>query len=149
MTPEPGDGPILFAYDGSEQSQAAIRQASRQLTTNRDAIVLTVWQPYGSLPFGGGAGLPPDVEDEMEDEAEKVAEEGARYARSLGFHATARAERSDSVWRTILDWARGRGASIVVMGSHGRTGIKRALMGSVATTVARHADRPVMIVNAP
>jgi nucleotide-binding universal stress UspA family protein len=35
------------------------------------------------------------------------------------------------------------------MGSHGRTGIKRALMGSVATTVARHADRPVMIVNAP
>jgi nucleotide-binding universal stress UspA family protein len=149
MTTEPGDGPILFAYDGSEQAQAAIRQASRQLTMDRDAIVLTVWQPYASLSFGVGGGLPPDVEDEIEDEAEKVAEEGARYARSLGFHASARAERSDSVWRSILDWARDRGASIVVMGSHGRTGIKRALMGSVATTVARHADRPVMIVNAP
>jgi nucleotide-binding universal stress UspA family protein len=52
------------------------------------------------------------------------------------------------VWRSILDWARDRGASIVVMGSHGRTGLKAALTGSVATTVSRHADRPVMIVNA-
>ena len=148
MATEPDDGPILFAYDGSDQAQAAIRHAGRQLNTDRDAIVLTLWQPYGSLPFAGGEGLPPGLEDEMEREAEKVAEQGARLARSIGFHATARAERADSVWRSILDWARDRGASIVVMGSHGRTGLKAALTGSVATTVSRHADRPVMIVNA-
>jgi nucleotide-binding universal stress UspA family protein len=143
----PSDGPILFAYDGSEPAQSAIRQAGRQLSTDRDAIVLTVWQPYSSLPFVGAAAPPPDVEREMEREAQKVAEQGARLARSVGFRATPQTAADESVWRAIVDGARDRASSIVVMGSRGRTGITEALLGSVATTVSRHADRPVMIVH--
>ena len=143
------DGPILFAYDGSDQAQAAIRQAGRELAPGRDAIVLTVWQPFGALPFFGGERLPSDLEDEVAAEAENVAEQGAQLARAVGFDASAQATSSLSVWRTIVDEAHDRGASMVVMGSHGDTGIKAALMGSVATTVSRHADRPVMIVHAP
>jgi nucleotide-binding universal stress UspA family protein len=149
MRDDAHDGPILFAYDGSEQARAAIRQAGRQLNSGRDAIVLTVWQPFGALPFFGGERMAPELEHEVEQEAEKVAEQGAQLARSVGFDASARATSSLSIWRTIIDEARDRGASIVVMGSHGDTGIKAALMGSVATTVSRHADRPVMIVHPP
>jgi len=139
------DGPILFAYDGSDQAQAAIRQAGQQLRTDRDAVVLTVWQPFAALPFPVGA----DVDLELEKEARRLAEQGARVARSAGFRATARAEVGDSVWRSILESAHDHGASIVVMGSHGRNGLEAALLGSVATTVSRHADLPVMIVHPP
>jgi nucleotide-binding universal stress UspA family protein len=149
MAAEDDDGPILFAYDGSERAKAAIEAAGRQLSPGREAIVLTVWQPFASIPFAGGAVLPEDLETGLEHEAETVAEEGAQLARSAGFRATARAESGDTVWRSIVDTASGLGASIVVLGSHGRTGINLVLLGSVAATVSRHTDRPVMIVHAP
>jgi nucleotide-binding universal stress UspA family protein len=143
------DGPILFAYDGSEQAQAAVQQAGRQLHTDRDAIVLTVLQPFSALPFSGGVVLPEDLELELEEEAAKVASEGARLARSVGFDATPYVESGDVVWRSIVDSADEHGASIVVMGSHGRTGVSLVLLGSVAASVSRHTDRPVLIVHGP
>jgi nucleotide-binding universal stress UspA family protein len=44
--------------------------------------------------------------------------------------------------------ARDRDASLVVMGTHGRTGVKSALLGSIATAVMHHAGRPVTVVPA-
>ena len=49
----------------------------------------------------------------------------------------------------ILDAARADGAELIVMGTHGRTGIGRLLVGSVAEHVLRHADCPVVTVHAP
>jgi nucleotide-binding universal stress UspA family protein len=149
MATEDHDGPILLGYDGSDRAKAAIEAAGQQLSRDRDAIVLTVWQPFASLPFAGGAVLPEDLEESLQHEAEAVAEEGAQLARSVGFRATAHAASGDSVWRSIVDSAREHGASIIVLGSHGRTGISLVLLGSVAATVSRHSDRPVMIVHAP
>ena len=48
-----GHRPILFAYDGSDQAKAAIREAANQLASGRKGIVLTVWQPFSTLPFAG------------------------------------------------------------------------------------------------
>lgn len=50
------------------------------------------------------------------------------------------------VWRDILDAAGERGADLIVMGTHGREGVARALLGSVAERVAHHAEVPVMLV---
>jgi nucleotide-binding universal stress UspA family protein len=85
----------------------------------------------------------------LENEAAKVASEGARLARSVGFDATPYVESGDVVWRSIVDSADEHGASIVVMGSHGRTGVSLVLLGSVAASVSRHTDRPVLIVHEP
>ena len=41
-----GNGPVVFAYDGSDLAKAAIAEAGRQLRPSRQALVLTVWQPY-------------------------------------------------------------------------------------------------------
>lgn len=142
-----GDGAVLIAYDGSDQAKAAIRAAAHELRPGRDAVVLTVWQPLSALPFGGAANT--DLEEGIEDGALKVAEEGARLARSVGFQAMPLAECGDPVWRTIVDSADDHDATIVVMGSHGRTGLGLVLMGSVAAAVARHAERPVLIVHPP
>ena len=70
-------------------------------------------------------------------------------ARSVGFDARPLVETGEPVWRTIVNAAEAHDAGILVLGSHGRTGIGLVLMGSVASAVVRHTDRPVLIVHAP
>ncbi|MEA2419511.1 MAG: hypothetical protein QOE60_1717 [Thermoleophilaceae bacterium] len=145
---EDNDGPVLIAYDGSEYAKAAIEQAGEQLRDGRRAIVLTVWQPFGAAGFVGAPMVPPvGVEEGFEREARRVAEEGAGLARRAGFEAEPEVERGDPVWQRIVESADEHGASIVVMGSHGRTGLSRVLMGSVAGTASSHTARPVLIAH--
>ena len=143
------DRPILFAYDGSEQAQEAIREAARQLRPGRHAIVLSVWQLLASLPFAGAMGAPPDLEAGIEREALKQAGEGAALARSLGFEARPMTTTAEPVWSGIVNAADEHDASLIVMGSHGRTGAALVVMGSVASAVTRHTDRPVLVVHSP
>jgi nucleotide-binding universal stress UspA family protein len=84
----------------------------------------------------------------IEKEARKVAEEGAKLARSSGFDAEPLAERGEPVWGRIVDSAEEHDAGLLVMGSHGRTGIGFVLLGSIAAATARHTDRPVLIGHA-
>ena len=143
------DSQVLFAYDGTDEAKHAIREAARRLGPGRRCIVLTVWQPFGSHAMAAGAatwGLV--LEDDLGREAEKVAEEGARLARSVGFVATALARRASPVWEGIVAAAADHDAGLVVMGTHGRTGFALLLMGSVAAAVAEHARRAVLILPA-
>ena len=140
---------MLIAYDGSPHAKAAIRQAGRQLANGRRAIVLTVWSPLANLPFASAAGLSSvGLDESIEREALKVAEKGAKLARSSGFDAEPRAERGEPVWRRIVDSAEEHDAGLLVIGSHGRTGIGLVLLGSIAAAAARHTDRPVLIGHA-
>ena len=148
MPTRPSGRPVLFAYDGSDPAKGAIREAARQLTSGRPGIVLTVWEPLAAHPFAGEAAAWGVLEDDFEEEAGKVAEEGARLARSVGFDAMPRAQSGIPVWECIVSSAADHDAEIVVMGSHGRTGIGLVLMGSVAAAVSRHTRRPVLIVHA-
>ena len=139
--------PVLFAYDGSDQAKASISEAARQLGTGRQAIVLCAWEPLGSFTSGGAPTVPSQFEEDFESKACDVAREGAALARRLGFEATAVTERGEPIWRAIVDAADAHDADLLVLGSHGRTGIARVLMGSVATAVSSHTERPVMIVH--
>jgi nucleotide-binding universal stress UspA family protein len=142
-------GPVLFAYDGSEHAKAAITEAGRQLRNGRRAIVLTVWQPLAAMPFAAAPGVvtPPGPEAD-ENEAQSVAQEGAGLVRSMGFDVEPLVERGSPIWRGIVDAADEHDAAIVVMGSHGRTGIPLVLLGSVAGATVRHTERPVLIAHA-
>ncbi len=51
-----------------------------------------------------------------------------------------------AVWQTILDVAREEHASMIVMTTHGRTGLGKMLLGSVAQAVAEHSTIPVLLV---
>jgi nucleotide-binding universal stress UspA family protein len=143
-------GAIVFAYDGSHQAKAAIAEAAHLLGAGRRAIVLTVWEPLAAQPFVATARVvPPDVEDGVEREAASVAYHGAKLARSVGFDAQPLTRDGQPVWRSIVEAADEHDASLLVLGSHGRTGIGLVLMGSVAAAVARHTELPVLIVHAP
>jgi nucleotide-binding universal stress UspA family protein len=149
MADRNGKGPVLIAYDGSDEAKAAVREAGRQLTPNRDAIVLTVWQPIGALPFAGIANGYQSIEASIAEEARTVAREGAALADSAGFRATPLVQEGTPIWQSIVTSAQEQDASLVVMGSHGRTGLGLVLMGSVAAAVARHGELPVLIAHAP
>jgi nucleotide-binding universal stress UspA family protein len=141
-------GPVLFAYDGFEDAKAAIRQAGRQFRTGRSAIVLTVWEPFASMPFASTPSSPNGLEQNIEREARRIADEGARLARACGFDAEPIAERGDSIWQRIVESAEEHDASVVVLGAHGRTGTQLVARGSVAAAAAQHTARPVLVVHA-
>jgi nucleotide-binding universal stress UspA family protein len=139
--------PILIAYDGSDYAKEAIKQAGEQLRDGRRAIVLTVWQPYALGFVGAPVVAPVALEEDIDRKAREVAKEGARLARRAGFDAEPLVEQGDPVWQRIVESAEEHDADILVMGSHGRTGISRLLLGSVASAAASHTDRPVLIAH--
>jgi nucleotide-binding universal stress UspA family protein len=140
--------PIVIAYDGSDYAKEAIKQAGEQLREGRRAIVLTVYEPLGALGFvGAPAVVPEEFEEDVDHKAREVAEEGAGLARDAGFDAEAAVERGDPIWQRIVEFADEHDAGIIVMGSHGRTGISQLLLGSVAGATASHTARPVLIAH--
>jgi nucleotide-binding universal stress UspA family protein len=146
-------GAVLIAYDGSDFAKAAIDDAARQLAPGRRAIVLTVREPLDSIPFLGIGGVAFDQEaidailSETETGANQVAEEGAQRAREGGLDARAMVELGSPVWRRIAEIADQNDVGLIVLGSHGRSGLSYVLLGSVATAVALHSKRSVMIVH--
>jgi nucleotide-binding universal stress UspA family protein len=140
--------PILIAYDGSDYAQAAIAQAAEQLDKHRRVVILTVFQPIDAA-YMGIAGVPAGLDEDLENDARRVAEEGAKLARKAGFKAEPLVELGTPVWQRIVEAADERDVGVVVLGSHGRTGIRRVLLGSVAAAVAAHTNRAVLIAHAP
>jgi nucleotide-binding universal stress UspA family protein len=147
-TATPARGPVIFAYDGSELAKLAIDEAARQLGTGRDALVVTVWQPFdvGFVPVGG---LKFDAEQtaEVRHAAELTAAEGASLAEQAGFRARSQAIQTAPAWKGIVNVAEDHDCSLIVIGSHGRTGLASVLIGSVAEAVAAHSPRSVLITH--
>ena len=141
-------GPIVFAYDGSELARHAIEEAGRQLSPEREALVVTAWQPF-DVGFIPAAGLQFDSAQitQVRQAAEQTAAEGASLAAAAGFRATSTTIEAAPTWQGIVDVAEARDASLIVFGSHGRTGLSEVLLGSVAGAVAAHSRRPVLIVH--
>lgn len=154
MSPsDPDSRPVLIAYDGSDFAKTAIADAAAQLGSARKAIVLTVWEPLEELSFLGVRGVASNAEAletvlaETRAGAEEIAKEGAKLASEAGFEAHAETAGGDPAWRQIVEVAEQRDASLIVLGSRGRSGLGYVLLGSVATAVAQHSKRSVLIVH--
>lgn len=141
-----GGGPVLIAYDGSETAQRAIARAGKLLGSGREAIVLTVSAFPPPLLGASGSALS-EIEHEYQRESARIAGEGAELARAAGFDANAEAESATPAWQRIVDRAESVDASLVVLGSRGLSGLKYALLGSVAAAVTQHTERAVLIVH--
>jgi nucleotide-binding universal stress UspA family protein len=145
------DGPILICYDGSEPAQRAIRVAAGMLGPRR-AIVLDVAPLFTreeSYAVAASAASALDFEDEHAAEAFQRAAEGADIARDAGFTTTPRGAAAAPTWEGILDVADEVGASAIVIGSHGRTGVREFVEGSVSHEIAKHSALPVLVVPPP
>ena len=145
------DRPVLFCYDGSDGSKAALSVAVELVMHPADAVVLSVWTPVAvQLARGGSLLTAVPNEGELDEEeiaaAQRIADEGAAGASRRGYNATARvAEANESVAKTIGEVAREIDARLIVCGQRGRGAFASAILGSVSHQLSAHAERPVLI----
>jgi MFS family permease/nucleotide-binding universal stress UspA family protein len=140
-------GPVVFAYDGTDLAEIAIREAARQLGPGRCALVVCVWQPadVGFTPTDKGH-FDADQAAEVRRAAERTAAHGASLAEKAGLRAESIAVEAAPTWKGIVHAADEHGASLIVLGPHRRSGLLGHLQGSVAGAVIAHSDIPVMVV---
>lgn len=145
--------PILIAYDGSDFANAAVAEAGRQLRPGRKALILTVSEPLEKIPFIGAAGVPIDddsmkaIYEAARSGAEKTAEEGCDLARAAGLDPEPLIATGAPIWNHIVETADEHGADLIVIGSRGLSGLKYAVLGSVAAAVAQHSKCTVLIAH--
>jgi nucleotide-binding universal stress UspA family protein len=144
---------ILLAVDGSKFSLAAKRAlASQMRPEGAEVLVLQIVEPHiFSTPPQMAPGYAPE-QDEMLKEQSRHAQESVNQAsqtlRAARFNVNTRVVEAET--RTgILDIAAEWRADLIVLGSHGRKGLQRFLLGSVAEFVARHAHCSVLIMRIP
>jgi MFS family permease/nucleotide-binding universal stress UspA family protein len=141
------EGPVVFAYDGSDLAAFAITQAAGQLPAKRDALVVCVWCPVdvGFTPTDGKH-FDADKASEVRAAAERTAAHGASLAVDAGFLACSKAVEAAPTWKGIVETADDHNASLIVLAPHRRNGLLGHLQGSVAAAVVAHTATPVLIV---
>jgi nucleotide-binding universal stress UspA family protein len=80
-------------------------------------------------------------------QAEDTAAEGSALAEAAGFRSRALTVEAAPTWKGIVNVSEEHEASVIVLGSHGRTGLRDVLLGSVAQAVAAHSRRSVLITH--
>ena len=139
---------ILIATDLSDASHEAI-DAGAALADAFDAetLMVTVLDPMpyvAAVDLEGGS----EVWNQFLDDAEASLR---RQLQELRDQKLGREKcelvvlRESAAGRAIAEYAKERGADLIVVGSHGRTGVKRVLLGSVAEKVVRLAECAVFV----
>jgi nucleotide-binding universal stress UspA family protein len=132
---------ILLPYDGSPSADEALDQA-RDLFPAASVVVLTVVDPSEASYTDDGTGFPDGWQDDALDSAAETLDEARE-------HVDAEVETHSEIGnpsQTIIEFVEEREIDHVVMGSNGRTGVARLLLGSVAETVVRRSPVPVTVI---
>ncbi len=134
---------ILVPIDGSEDSLEALRLFLKFNDPDKNKIVLLNVQkvkiPHEEyFTLGDRRGL---IKYHKE-KAKEVLDKGVALLDAINYETAIR--MGDPVTE-ILDFSDEIGADLIIMGSHGRTGLTAVLMGSVSTKVLTYSERPVMI----
>ena len=140
---------ILLAVDDSKFSDAALQAVIAQIPPrDTEVLVLHVVEPITlSSPPQMSPSYTPELEIRVK-EGHELVEREVQKLRVAGFKTHGAVETGD-IRGKILDAAAELGADLIVLGSHGRKGVQRFLLGSVAENVARHAPCSVQIVRVP
>ena len=136
---------ILVPTDGSEPASAAVEHAiDLAATTDGTLHALSVVDSsaYTSLDVSSQSVL-----DSLETRAGEATASIAETAADAGVDTVTEVSVG-SPHAQITDYADAVGANLIVMGTHGRTGLDRVLLGSVTERVVRDAPCPVLTVRA-
>src|SRR5512136_1815137 len=139
---------ILVPLDGSEMAKKAVAHAEKLAKIFDSDIIL-----FQVVPFMPIYGSPELVTPLMVDEKQKEVAE--RYLVSVGqelekreIKVTTMVKTGQQVALEIIDYAKESGADLIVMCTHGRSGITRWVLGSVAIKVLTRAETPVLLLRA-
>jgi len=137
---------ILVPLDGSELSRKALDQAEKLAKTFDAEIILFQVVPF--LPIYGSPELvtPLIVDEKQKESAEKYLTNLAEELKKRGLKVTAMVRTGQQVAVEIIDFAKETGVDLIVMCTHGRSGITRWVLGSVAHKVLTRTETPILLL---
>lgn len=138
---------ILCPVDFSEPARGALNTAGRLAAeASAELTLVHVWQsPIQTAD--SAIILQNELLADVRKEAEAALAAWKAEVEALGARAVTTKLLGGVPWKVIVDEvASDPTYDLLIMGTHGRTGIKHVLLGSVAERVARHADCPVLLV---
>ena len=136
---------ILVPLDGSESSAAALKEALKLAKEQGARICLVhVYERVKHVVTEGVVDLTPS----LRRQGERLLAEALMQAHKAGVKATVAlvAAGSRRVPAVIVEQATAERADLIAMGTHGRRGFERLILGSVAEGVARRATVPVLLL---
>jgi len=140
---------ILLAIDGSDFSEVTLKSViARPWPPNTEVKVMNVVEPPSLLMGREMAGPDPEFEsvwNALRERGKDIVSKAADKLREAHFSISTQLVEGDPKSQ-IIDAANEWHADMIIMGSHGRSGLSRFLLGSVSEGVVRHAHCSVEIV---
>ena len=142
ICPTPGFEKLLVATDGSEFSKAAVQEAIKIAGACSSTLyVLLVVEINAEVELWDAQSA-----DKIEKNMRKYLEGIKARAAREGIKCEVILHLGDEPYKNIVSEAKERKVNTIIMGSHGRTGLTRLMMGSVVTRVIGHAPCKVLVV---
>ena len=134
---------IVLAYDGSKFSNKALQEAINiAKSSGGSLLILSIVDITDEFEAQA-----PGLTDRMTEKLLKLSQKALQKAVTAKVKAKIEVHVGDA-YEMIVDISKKKKADIIVMGSHGRTGLTRLLMGSVTSRVIGHAPCSVLVVKA-
>jgi nucleotide-binding universal stress UspA family protein len=133
---------ILVATDGSEYSRKAVDKALDLVQYSRGTLTVVSVLEISPHIYA----VAPEIAEEKIKQPQKYVEVVKELAASRGIQAEGFVREAECANEVINDVAREQNIDLIVVGSHGRTGLKRLLMGSVTESVIARSPCPVLVV---
>ena len=140
---------ILVPVDFSDHSIAAVQTAGQLAQQTGGTLTLLYVQPPNVMTQGdmGPFVVPPLILPLDPQQREALQQELTGVCANVPAGVPVDTTIQDGhPWPTICDYAKEYHSEVIVIASHGYTGLKRMLLGSTAEQVVRHADCPVLVV---
>ena len=139
---------ILIGLDASMHSERVLDFVARmRWPAGSRVIVLSVLQPVPSAVTGAyeASVIPPENMEGLRQQLEEVVARAEGALREVGFSTEGRVLVGEPR-QALIETAQSERADLIVVGSHGRSGIAKMMLGSVSSHIVTHAPCSVMVV---
>ena len=140
---------IVLGFDDSPHAQAALRWIRQQHwpSATKVIVVSAVRAPITAYAevYAPAVPYPSELIEELTRHHEELAMRAESELHDSGLETSAKVLQGDAR-EVLLDVARAEDAQLIVVGSHGRTGLAKLVLGSVASHVVSHSDCNVVVV---
>ncbi|MDH0863135.1 universal stress protein [Mitsuaria sp. GD03876] len=144
---------ILVPVDGSPTSNAGLAEAVRlaKLSGGEIRLLHALDLQAFAMMSSAGLGITPDNFEQIRAGGQKVLDDASAVVSAAGIRVTTHLSESlaSRVSDLVGEEGKAWGAEVIVLGTHGRRGLSRALLGSDAELIVRYATVPVLLVRGP
>lgn len=132
---------IIVGYDGSDSSKSAMSHALDFAKSLSDSVVIV----FAAAPGGYGGGEVPEQRKAVEEFGDKATQEAVEMAEAAKIDSTVELV-NEHPHEALINVAEKHGARMIVVGSHGESPLKGAIIGSTPYKLVQLSEVPVLVV---